>query len=242
MADEIVRTKEIDGIRACFAEVSTRQSNLSALEIGCGNGYLLSLLRPEFPQIHFTGIDYTEKMVDLAKSRNLADVDVSRGDVTNLKFPNARFDVVISERVIINLLDRADQDRAFAEVARVLKPDGWFLCIEAFTTPLANINAARTELQMPEIRPPHHNRWFSDEEWNAFTASRFEIVSPSAVSAKLPEPNFLSTHYFATRVFHDLLRPEGGAIRNTHFGRFFSATLPNYGDYAPVKFYILRRL
>ena len=56
------------------------------------------------------------------------------------------------------------------------------------------------------------------------------------------EPNFLSTHYFVTRVVHDLLRPEGGAVRNTHFAKFLSSVLPNYGDYAPVNLHLLQRL
>jgi ubiquinone/menaquinone biosynthesis C-methylase UbiE len=243
MPDEIVREKEIAAIRALLRVFSAGKS-LEALEIGCGNGHLLEILHKEFPSVVFSGIDYTDKMVELAKSRGMKKVKVSQGDVGRLAFERATFDVVISERVIINLLNADDQDRAFGEVARVLKPGGWCICIEAFQTPLANMNLARAELMLPEIKQPFHNRWFSDEEWARYLKDRFEIVSPSKIAKGelLAEPNFLSTHYFVTRVFHDLVRPDGGTLRNTHFGKFFSSVLPNHGDYAPVKLFLLRRI
>lgn len=242
MPDHIVRDKEIEAIRAYLRVLFTGPA-IRTLEIGCGNGYLLSVLHSDFPSNRFWGIDYNEEMVDLARSRQIPNVEILQDDVSRLSFDSASFDVVISERVIINLLDAADQDRAFSEVARVLAPRGWFICIEGFETPLGNVNQARAELMLPRIEQPNHNRWFSDEDWVSYTSGRFEIISPSSAANGeiLAEPNFLSTHYFVTRVFHDLIRPEGGAIRNTHFGRFFSSVLPAHGDYAPVKLYLLRK-
>ncbi len=244
MPDEIVRGKEIEAIRGYLRVFSAGQRSIKALEIGCGNGHLLSLLHQEFPTISFSGIDYTARMVELAQSRRLPNVRIAQGDVAALAFATAEFDVVISERVIINLLDSADQDRAFGEVARVLKPGGYCICIEGFATPLGNVNAARAELGLAEIKQPYHNRWFSDDDWAGYLRHRFEIVNPAALARAEPlaEPNFLSTHYFITRVFHDLVRPDGGAVRNTHFGKFFSAVLPNHGDYAPVKLFLLRKM
>jgi ubiquinone/menaquinone biosynthesis C-methylase UbiE len=243
MPDEIVRIRETDAIRASLRHIPVGKS-INALEIGCGNGYLLEVIHAGFPSIRFWGIDYTQKMVELARSRRMERVGILRGDVCAMSFKDAVFDVVISERVIINLLDETDQELAFREVARVLKPGGWFICVEGFATPLANINEARAELMLPEIRQPHHNRWFTDEDWTRYLDNRFAVVSPLSIAEKdpPPEPNFLSTHYFVTRVVHDLLRPEGGAIRNTHFAEFLSSVLPNHGDYAPVKLYLLRRL
>ena len=161
MPDEVVRRRETDAIQASLRQIVVGTS-MDALEIGCGNGYLLDQIQRRFPGVRFWGIDYTQKMIKLALSRRMENVGLLQGDVRALSFRDASFDVVISERVIINLLDPADQELAFSEVARVLRPGGWFICVEGFATPLANINEARAELMLPEIRQPHHNRWFTD--------------------------------------------------------------------------------
>ncbi len=238
MPDEIVRAKELGAIRAHLDRVLAGASAPRILEIGCGNGLLLAELRGRYPGARLQGVDYVPEMVALARSRQLPGVEIGRGDVTGLGFADGSFDVVVSERVIINLLDREHQARAFAEVARVLAPGGHFLCIEAFAEPLRRLNEARAELALPEIPMPPVNRWFEDSDFEAFIAGRFETVEPPG----LPPPTFLSTHYFVTRVLHELVMPAGGKVRNTHFGAFFSAALPLVGDYGPVKLHLLRRL
>lgn len=244
MPDEIVRSKEIEAIRAYLRLYSAINPAAEVLEIGCGNGYLLDILHREFPKMSFSGMDYTHEMVELARSRQMKNVHLEQGNVCSLSYKSQRFDLIISERVIINLLDRNHQDRAFEETARILKPGGWFICIEGFATPLANLNAARAELGLAEIKQPFHNRWYTDQDWKQYLENRFEIIAPSSIAKTEPlaEPNFLSTHYFVTRVFHDLVKPEGGVVRNSLFGKFFSSVLPNHGDYAPVKLYLLRKI
>ena len=88
------------------------------LDIGCGTGFVISLLAETFEEIH--GIDPTPAM--------LARVDVSRGNVTlhdgvaeELPFPDASFDLVTAYSVFHHL---ADHRPALAEAARVLRPGG----------------------------------------------------------------------------------------------------------------------
>jgi ubiquinone/menaquinone biosynthesis C-methylase UbiE len=236
MPDQVVRERELQAIFAVLDRVMKPASRL--LEIGCGNGLLLAQLRARYPDASLTGIDYTPAMVELARSRAVPDTRIERADVTGLPFEAARFDVMVSERVIINVLDRDDQARAFAEAGRVLAPGGHFVCIEGFATPWRRLNEARAELCLPEIPMPAVNRWFEDEDFAAYIAGKFEVVA----APDLPPPNFLSSHYFVTRVFHDAIRPAQGKLRNTHFARFFASALPPVGDYAPVKLFLLRRL
>lgn len=244
MPDEIVRDRELASIRSYLSIMVCDNANANLLDIGCGNGHLLSVLRYDYPGLHLWGIDFCKEMVDLASSRKLPDAIIAHGDARNLAFEMETFDFVVSERVIINLLDVDDQRRAFAEVFRVLKPGGYFICIEAFATPLANINKARRELCLPSIEQPGYNRWFTDDDFASFLNEGFEIWEPSRFGERgkaLPEPNCLSTHYFVSRVVHDSIRQPGGTVRNTRFVEFFSEVLPPYGDYAPVKVYLLRR-
>ena len=68
----------------------------------------------------------------------------------------------------------------------------------------------------------------------------FEELPPDELEGLEPW-NFLSSHYFMTRFFHDAIRPKDGAVRNTEFARFFAQALPPVGDYAPLRIKYLRR-
>jgi ubiquinone/menaquinone biosynthesis C-methylase UbiE len=235
MPDEVVRTRELQAIFACLDRIAEPEDCL--LEIGCGNGLLLTHLAARYPGLQLTGVDYTPAMVDLARSRALPAARIERGDITRLQFESASFDLMVSERVIINVLSREDQAKAFAEAFRMLKPGGHFICIEGFANPLRQLNEARIEFCLPPIPMPTVNRWFEDEDFADYIKEKFDVISAS----DLPPPNFLSSHYFITRVFHDAIRPTEGKLRNTHFARFFADALPPIGDYAPVKLFLLRR-
>src|SRR5690606_12552043 len=117
-------------------------------------------------------------------------------------FDDASHDVVITERCIINVMDQQDQARSLAEVARILKPGGHFICLEAFTDGLENLNAARRELRLEPNDMPYHNLWF-DKSWFLDTIEPyFDVVAPEDTGGKVAPYNFLSSHYFMSRVVY----------------------------------------
>lgn len=65
------------------------------LDAGCGTAPMLSLLTERFPDAHFTGIDLTPKMVEVAKAKNLPNTTLICGDCENLPFEEDAFDVII---------------------------------------------------------------------------------------------------------------------------------------------------
>ena len=65
------------------------------LDAGCGTAPMLSLLTERFPDAHFTGIDLTPKMVEVAKAKNLPNTTLVCGDCENLPFEEDAFDVII---------------------------------------------------------------------------------------------------------------------------------------------------
>jgi ubiquinone/menaquinone biosynthesis C-methylase UbiE len=77
------------------------------------------------PEGRVTGIDMTSQM--LAKARaaaaemGAANAEFVEGEVESLPFPDASFDVVISNGVI-DLI--SDKEAVFSEIARVLRPGG----------------------------------------------------------------------------------------------------------------------
>jgi ubiquinone/menaquinone biosynthesis C-methylase UbiE len=235
MKDGVTRGREIEGVKDVMRVLRERGGTQRVVDIGCGNGYLLEVLRHEFHDLDLVGIEYTPEMVELARSRHVTACDIERGNVCELPFRDASFDAVISERCIINVMDRGDQERAFAEVARILRPGGNAVCIEAFTDGLAELNAARAELGLPPNVVPHHNLWFEKDWFLRIVGERFEIVSDAA----FPPTNFLSSHYFISRVLYPSITKRE-IIYNAHLVRFF-AFLPPMGNYSPIQFHVLRK-
>src|SRR5207245_1082611 len=96
------------------------------VDVGCGAGTdLLLAARQVGPAGRAIGIDMTTEMRERARSGarscGLNHVEVREGDATELPLDDASVDVVISNGVL-NLVP--EKERAFAEIARVLKPGG----------------------------------------------------------------------------------------------------------------------
>lgn len=235
MEDVTTRRKEVEAITSLLDRLVQPSSGL--LEVGCGNGVLLDVLRARYPSLPLTGRDFSEPMVRLAQSRNLADCDVAQGDVRSLDFEDDAFDIVVGERVIINLMDRAHQWEAFAEIARVLRPGGYYVCIEAFKDGLDSLNEARAELGLDPNTEAYHNLWFDEEELRREVEKHFELLDPEAHGG--PPQHFLSSYYFISRVVYPAVT-RANIKYNTHFVRFF-ADEPPRGTYAPIQLFLLRK-
>jgi arsenite methyltransferase len=96
------------------------------LDIGCGAGTdTLVAARMVAPAGQVTGIDLTPEMLSRARAAAVemgaTNVDFVEGDVEQLPFAAASFDVAISNGVI-DLIP--DKDAVFAEIFRVLRPGG----------------------------------------------------------------------------------------------------------------------
>ena len=106
-----------------------------ALDVGCGRGLMLVGAARRLTSGHATGVDLWRKqdqsaktpVQTLAKARiaGVADrVSVDTADMRDLPFPDAHFDVVLSNWAVHNLDAATDRTRALAEMIRVLRPGG----------------------------------------------------------------------------------------------------------------------
>jgi ubiquinone/menaquinone biosynthesis C-methylase UbiE len=76
------------------------------LDVGCGAGHYLRSLRRELgSNFHYTGCDATAPYVDLARSAFSHDLNArfSVGDIFNLEFKDAAFDVVMCNNLLLHL-------------------------------------------------------------------------------------------------------------------------------------------
>jgi len=98
------------------------------LDIGCGNGRLLELLKGK--NIEYIGVDNSERLIEIAKRR----LQPTRhpeykakflvADTLNLPFPNDYFDKVFLIAVLHNIPSKELRFKALQEARRVLKPEG----------------------------------------------------------------------------------------------------------------------
>jgi SAM-dependent methyltransferase len=92
------------------------------LDVGCGNGYVLSKYAQE--GAYAFGIDLTRAAVSLSRTRfdlSGLDGDFLVGSAEDLPYPSGTFDCVCSMGVLHHT---PDTDRAVAEIHRVLRPGG----------------------------------------------------------------------------------------------------------------------
>lgn len=130
------------GRQRAVAEVNKRSGRV--LEVGVGTG--LSL--PDYaPHLEVTGIDYSEDMLRIARSRVAEQrlthvVELRRMDARTLDFPDGHFDTVVAMYLVSVV---PEPERVMAEIARVCKPGGQVIIVNHFareTGPLAWIERA----------------------------------------------------------------------------------------------------
>lgn len=100
----------------------------SALDVCCGTGYFLPILRSHVgPTGSVVGVDFCAPMLDIAARKNGSENPVSLGDACDLPYQAGQFEAVTVGWGIRNV---PNIDRAHAEIFRVLKPHGKFVSID----------------------------------------------------------------------------------------------------------------
>jgi len=95
------------------------------LEVGCGNGAVSKYVAQNHG-LNVTGIDVDPELIELAK-KGIGDIPNTHffvADATHLPFRDNDFDIVLSFGVMHHISNWLD---ALEEIARVLKPEGYFI-------------------------------------------------------------------------------------------------------------------
>lgn len=100
--------------------------NSNVLDLCCGTGDLAKLLKRYNPNSSVTGMDFSVKMIEIAKNR-IEGVRFLQGDATNLPYADNTFDAVTMGFGLRNI---QNAEKTIEEVYRVLKPNGKFLHLD----------------------------------------------------------------------------------------------------------------
>lgn len=182
------------------AAEAVRATGLEApvlLEVGCGSGYYSEVLphllgRP----VNYTGLDYSEAMIEIARARYPGRAFVV-GDATALPFPDASIPIVLNGVSLMHILAYG---QAIAESGRVSA--GW--CIY-HTVPVLE-RRATTFLRKNAYGRPTIEVIFNETELrDRFDAAGFDVARvveslPYDLSALLGEPTLTKTYICRRRV------------------------------------------
>jgi len=134
-------------------EVRLNPAGRKLLDAGCGTSRFLLRLAAlsELKQIKFIGLDYFSDMIEVSRANlereNLLDrIELVRGDVHHMPFPDGAMDFVVSRSTIHHWANPA---AALVEIRRVLAPGGVALIHEIRRDPdplaLAAFNSFRSK-------------------------------------------------------------------------------------------------
>ena len=138
------------------------------LDAGCGTGHTALAFAPHVAAV--VGLDVTLAMLAqarrLASERGLVNATFERGDVEQIPYPDASFDLVTS-RYSAHHYPRPAV--AFAEFARVLKPGGTLLLLDVVAPETAASDTFLNAIEL--LRDPSHVRDHTPAQWLAFAAA-----------------------------------------------------------------------
>jgi tRNA (cmo5U34)-methyltransferase len=125
------------------------------LDLGTGDGRLISLVRGAHPQAEAVGLDSSEPMLAQARERFGAEpgIDLRRHDLREPLPQLDPFDAIVSGLAIHHLEDERKRS-LFAEVRSLLTPTGVFANLDLVTAPTRELHERfRREIGRPEDDP-----------------------------------------------------------------------------------------
>lgn len=239
MPDLLVRDAEsesiVSAILAWLRHTGAAVGSVRIADLGCGNGTTLSVLSKSFPSAEVFGVEYNQELLKIAQS--VPNVEVVWGDlVDGASLPVDKFDVVVLQRVIINIQDHNHQISALENIVNLIKPGGLLVAIEAFETGLWFMNEARREFNLPSVGMPYHNLFLPDGFFQ--NSDCLENIDLGVVE------HFLSTHYYLSYVVYPALAAatDGAFNRNSVFVKMMGQMLPNVGSFGSNRFQTFRKI
>ncbi|MEO7197914.1 MAG: class I SAM-dependent methyltransferase [Solirubrobacterales bacterium] len=149
------------------------------LDIGTGDGRLLALLRPDRLQMQGVGLDFSEVMLEAARTRFAGDerIELVRHDLDDPLPGLGRFDAVVSA-MAIHHLEHERKHSLFGEVFDVLEPGGVFANFEHVASPTRRLHLAFFEaIDEPlEHEDPSDRLLDVESQLTSLRASGFEDV------------------------------------------------------------------
>jgi ubiquinone/menaquinone biosynthesis C-methylase UbiE len=126
--DPIVKMLGGDAARQALVEQADLRAGHRVLEVGCGTGTLMLMIKREHKTVEVVGIDPDPKALKRARDKAARvglSVQFDQGFGDQLPYPDESFDRVLSS-FMFHHLPKSEKEKFLAQVRRVLKSGGSF--------------------------------------------------------------------------------------------------------------------
>lgn len=208
------------------------------LDIGCGNATSLIKLASE-KQCSGVGIDFSEGMVAQSKKFVLEHGLEDKLSIRQCRVPPAPteygiFDVVISNRSLINLGSTDEQKQTIQSIPQILRSGGMYLMIECSVEGGDMTNEMRQRLGLEPINPPWHNLFFKEADVKSWQLDNFKIEQFLHISSLY--------HFLSRVVYAKYAELRGEELKYDSDINKIALMLPQeIGNFGPVKAWIWRK-
>jgi SAM-dependent methyltransferase len=235
MEDTAIRDRaffelEVEAITSrVYAHAEAAQAaSLRVLELGSGTGFLaervVKRLRPLGAELHFDGVDFSAIGVERASQRDLPECDFHEADfLAFVEGADGTYDIVITQRSIMAIMEPDAQKRLLSGLRDLLRPDGVGLLSEGSMQGLDRLNELRAGLGVDRLEKVWHSCYLDEREIE-FAFGSMEIV------------HFAPLYWLLTRVVY----PYFDEPRHNTPLHKFAASLPQAGDFSPVRLFAVR--
>ncbi len=137
--DPLVKLLGGNAARKLLLDQAAVRPSHRVLDIGCGTGTLIVMIKSEYPNIEVVGLDPDPRALVRARRKGQRaglSIQLDRGFSDELPYPEGAFDRVFSS-FMLHHLETAEQETTLREVRRVLKPGARFHLLD-FATPDSN--------------------------------------------------------------------------------------------------------
>ena len=180
-----IKMLEVDALGRAIESINfSNESDVQVLEVGCGNGFNCFPLAQKFSTYTFTGVDYIEEMVANAKASQAANASSKnltfyQGNILELEKHSGldlTYDVIFTDRCLINLNTPELQEAALDQLWKKLKPTGHLILIENIQHTHSQQNDLRESLGLGRRIPDSFNLFIDEARLLDYAASKLELL------------------------------------------------------------------
>ena len=207
----------------------TNISSLRILELGSGTGLLSSLITSSLSKkinclCNYTGVDFSNIAVNKSNDRNIDNCQFVQNDfITFLENNDEKFDIIISQRSIMALMDNESHITLLQLCKSALSNQGMGIFSEATKQSFEKIQELRSELSIPPLKKVWHSCYLDENIFHKIFTS-CEIF------------DFSSTFWLITRVVYPYFEEPK---HNSPIHKF-AANLSQTGKYGLTKLFVVQ--
>jgi SAM-dependent methyltransferase len=167
-----IDTREFASFRQSLSIFYHEDTKFDLLEVGCSSGFYSRVLKRNFPNANYVGVDFSQNFIDFGVKK-WPGLALSVMDAQKLTFRDQEFDCVVSGCVLLHI---HDWQVAFNESARVCKQ-----LLVLHRTPV-NSNRTKKFTKYAYGKPTIEWQFARDDLINVARASGFNLINIEVLS------------------------------------------------------------